>query len=344
MDTIITYDEVTKLLAEAPNCNPRPNFENIRTLKRFLIKKLRTLLCPQSAIMGWSGMVMDPVLYSLVEPTPFMLPADPGNTASYPHHRNLPRTEQANIDATFERQKNYFLSYINIYRAIFNVLDTKIDDAFKVGTTPGQTWTSAMSITDILTQLTNTYGKPNASILFVNNATFSQQYDPRDPPEMLFKRLEECQEVAILGDQPYTAVQLLNTATHLLETCGHYTLEFQQWDAKPPAEKTYANLKTFIQEAYTGRLNRGGNTTSAQAGFTTINYVEDDDDTVATLTEHVASLAATSQHNTETANSNVQQINAALQHLQQQQQQLRAPITRMGTFGSASRMQCRARV
>ncbi len=272
--------------------------------------------------MGWSGMVMDPVFYSLVEPTPFMLPADPGNTASYPHHRNLPRTEQANIDATFERQKNYFLSYINIYRAIFNVLDTKIDDAFKVGTTPGQTWTSAMSITDILTQLTNTYGKPNASILFINNATFSQQYDPRDPPEMLFKRLEECQEVAILGDQPYTAVQLLNTATHLLETCGHYTLEFQQWDAKPAAEKTYANLKTFIQGAYTRRLNRGGNTTAAQAGFTTINEVDDDDDTVATLTEHVASLAATSQQNTETANSNVQQINAALQHLQQQQQQL----------------------
>ncbi len=54
---------------------------------------------------------------------------------------------------------------------------------------------------------------------------------------MLFKRLEECQEVAILGNQPYTAVQLLNTATHLLETCGHYSLEFQQWDSKPNAEK-----------------------------------------------------------------------------------------------------------
>jgi hypothetical protein len=48
---------------------------------------LKKLVRLQSAIHEWSGLVMDPVMYTLIEPTtPFVLVANPGKN---PHVQSL---------------------------------------------------------------------------------------------------------------------------------------------------------------------------------------------------------------------------------------------------------------
>ena len=41
-----------------------------------MVKALKQLVCPQSPIHGWLGMVLYPMVYALLEPNPF---AGPGN-------------------------------------------------------------------------------------------------------------------------------------------------------------------------------------------------------------------------------------------------------------------------
>ena len=53
-----------------------------------------------------------------------------------------------------------------------------------------------------------------------NDTLFRSVYSPNDAPEVLFRRIEDCQEVQILGEDPYTAQQLLNNAVRLLLQCG----------------------------------------------------------------------------------------------------------------------------
>jgi hypothetical protein len=76
----------------------------------------------------------------LLDPTPFRLPNSPGPQAIYPPvipgQPPLNCAEQATIDATFIRQRNYYQSYQNIKRACFTILDNSIDDAFKVSNIP----------------------------------------------------------------------------------------------------------------------------------------------------------------------------------------------------------------
>ena len=140
MDEIIKLDEVkTSIRDRCPSVQPRPGFANLRDLGRHLVKKLKTFPCPQSAVLGWAGIIMARVMYALVEPTAFQIPADPGPTAAYPHHRTLSRAEQTQIDRTFQRQKNYYLSYSNVYRAVFDLLDDVIDDSFKVSNNANHT-------------------------------------------------------------------------------------------------------------------------------------------------------------------------------------------------------------
>ena len=50
--------------------------------------------------------------------------------------------------------------------------------------------------------------------------TFMSPYNPQNPPEILFKRCADCQEVAIIAKVKYTDEQLLMNVIDLLTRCG----------------------------------------------------------------------------------------------------------------------------
>jgi hypothetical protein len=196
MDVVIEYDEAAGFLKNPPSLEPRPNFANIRALQKHIVQGLAQLSCPQSAIHGWSGLAMDPAAYTLLEGTAFVIPPNPGPTVVFPGGAAVAWTVMKTMVATFDRDKNYFLSYKNIARACFCMLDANVSAQFKVSNNATLTgWNSTMSIIDILAQLQNSYGKPNMMTLFNNDTLFCSPMKPGDSPEMLFYRLEQCQEV-----------------------------------------------------------------------------------------------------------------------------------------------------
>ena len=57
-------------------------------------------------------------------------------------------------ECLFESDKTYFMSYKNIYRACFKMLNNNIANEFKMSPDPRLiSWNSTMSIEDILNQL-----------------------------------------------------------------------------------------------------------------------------------------------------------------------------------------------
>ena len=334
MDTVITFEEASLLLVNPPAVAPSPNFNNLRALRKWLEEGLKRLTHPTAHVMGWAGLVMVPVLYALIEAIPFTAPTNPGLIPPYPRHRNLPRSEQANIARQHQIDMNYWNSWLNIVRAVFVCLDTCIDDAFKTSNQPGQTgWNATMSIAEIFAKLTNTYGQPTPAMIFENDSIFRQLHDPRAPPELLFRRLENCQEIATLGAVGYTPAQMLANTTHLLQVCGHYTLEFREWIARPAHTQTYAYLKTFIQEAYSRRLQLAGQTTG-EAGFAGSALEEESDDEVADLTEQVAHLAAAGHANAGVANEQLAIFNQTLEDMRVNQHHMEHQLMMMASgFG-----------
>ena len=71
MDSIIEYDTVIALLGNSPSLDPRPNFFNLCKLRAHFARALKKLPCPQLAFNRWSGAVMSPPMYTLVDRTPF---------------------------------------------------------------------------------------------------------------------------------------------------------------------------------------------------------------------------------------------------------------------------------
>jgi hypothetical protein len=249
MDTIITIDEVTTLLLSLPSlANVCPNFENIRVLCQHFEQALQCLPCTQSTLHGWKEMVMAQELYALITPNPFCLPNNLGPNAVYVRPINLnnsgvasnpaiplTRTEQATINTTFTRCKNYCTLMVNIERACFMAVDACINNAFKVSNDPTiQGWHEGMSVMSILDQLSNNYGNPIPAALDGSNTRFRSPYLVADPPERLFRQIEECAKIALLGHNPYTDRQLINNAIRLLLTMGLYLCPFEQTVATGP--------------------------------------------------------------------------------------------------------------
>ena len=86
------------------------------------------------------------------------------------------------------------------------MLEDNIDDAFKVSNTPTlRGWNMSMEIMEMLDQITTTYGRPTPNALLQNDTFFRSAYSPADAPETLFRRIEDCQEVQLLGEDPYFA-------------------------------------------------------------------------------------------------------------------------------------------
>ena len=134
MDAIIDYDEIADFLKNPPSLEPRPDFTKIRDLCKHVVLALAQIQCPQNAIHGWSGHAVDPAAYQLLTGQVFIIPPDPGRTAVYPMW--AAPNDAHTINTTFLHKKNYFLSYINIHRACFRMLDANVSAQFKVWNNP----------------------------------------------------------------------------------------------------------------------------------------------------------------------------------------------------------------
>ncbi len=149
-------------------------------------------------------------------------------------------------DKQFEHNKNCYLSFVNINRACFCMLNDNKADQFKVSYTPNMMgWNSLMSICSIIKQLKTSNDKPDTMSLFNNNALFHSPFPATKAPEMLFYQIKQCQEIQTIAQDLYTPKQIIGNTIHLLMQLGIFPLkEFGTWEATP--FKLYPILKTLI--------------------------------------------------------------------------------------------------
>jgi hypothetical protein len=232
--------------------------------------------------------------------------------------------------------KNYYKTGVNVCRACFDILDAHVANTYKTApaTAPSTTgWNSTMQPNEIFEQLMSTYGKPTPNTMHQNNLTFIAAYNPKDPPELLFKRCTDCQEIVIIARVPYTAKQLLMNIVDLFTRARIYTHNMDNWERKPDTVKTCANLRPFIQATYQCHL-ASGVITATQSGYTSNNHfsgltaAEDvsDNGTAKTIVKsiqtHMANLSATvllqstasNNANTSISNASMQQVTVNKAH------------------------------
>jgi hypothetical protein len=176
-------------------------------------------------------------------------------------------------------------------RACFRMLDENIADQFKVSNIPTLIgWNASMTIQKILNQLDGMYGKPDTMTLITNDTHFQSPFNSVDAPESLFYKIQQCQKIQVLAQDPYTDTRIINNAIRLFMQSSIFPLkEFDDWEAITP--KTYPALKTFIRAAYTRHIlamqlhNMAGKMGYTPQNHNLYNTFGNNDDTTATKNE-----------------------------------------------------------
>ncbi len=354
------------LVANLPSLGNQPNFFNLCTLRNHFTCALKRIPCPQSTINGWSGVVLTPNMYALISAKPFTIemelkPLVPDFPPIFKNNGTtiIPYTcEQVlKVTAKFARKKNYYDTACNIYHAVYDALDTHVDDAFKVAPStipPTIGWNASMSLNKIFDQLMKTYGGPTPDAMRQNMSTFLSPYNPQDPPKILFKQCADCQEIAIIANLKYTNQELLMNVINLLTQSGLYQCNLEDWDRKPKPDKTWINLCPFIREVYqrclqsgTMTAGQGGNAfqncfaglTATDKEYVSGNYTAKS--IAGTISSHFSNLSAQAaaiiEANTMQVNASLQQLANNNAQLQQQQQVMMQQMALLSTNAATPR-------
>jgi hypothetical protein len=78
-----------------------------------------------------------------------------------------------------------------------------------------------------------------------------KQWDPNTPIESMYKQIQTNCDIAKMANQLYSAAQKLSFAYTLVFKTGMYFEACKEWDAKPAADKTWANFKLHFKEEQT---------------------------------------------------------------------------------------------
>ncbi len=187
-----------------------------------------------------------------------------------------------------------------------------------------------MSRLVILDQLSELYGHPTPAILKQNNRIFRSPNLAANPPEVLFRKIQDCAEIALLGCDPYTDCQLINNMIRLLLTTGLYLCPFEDWDHLLPQAQTWLALRAMIQKFFQRCLNATVPTAGhhgyapampfQQNTFSALEDNDSDDKSIATSTAtQVVALTHQSQLTSSTVANTSQRHDQQMAHIASQQ-------------------------
>eukprot|EP00804_Cyclotella_cryptica_P010472 CCRYP_012303-RA/>CCRYP_012303-RA protein AED:0.45 eAED:0.14 QI:0/0/0/0.6/1/1/5/0/1176 len=274
--SVITFEEAKEIIGTLPSLAPRPNASNIRSLSEHLEQRLQTIPSQQSPDFGYLGLVQPAAIYALRTNEPWNNWPDPG-----PHPQAANTTaQQNNLRTLYEANKAVYDSQQNVRRAVNEALNVAVPNAFRK-------------------PAGNQIGTKTA-----NNQRFDQPWDPNEPIEALFDRLEECYIFAIMAKPPFTLEQVIDKAIIAIQRTGLYETALLEWQGFDEANITWEQLKHHFEEAYEIRL-ASGQGTAATHGYV-YKAEAQDDNSISTIHESLQSIHIANNANFQSIQEHIQ--------------------------------------
>jgi hypothetical protein len=109
---------------------------------------------------------------------------------------------------------------------------------------------TSISARDMLDHLFSTYGNTTAVDLEINFEHMRRAWDPQQPVESLFKKIQDCADYSEAGGVLIGYPQQINVGYANIFATGHFMSACSWWNEKPLAEKTWAQFKAHFSAAH----------------------------------------------------------------------------------------------
>jgi hypothetical protein len=189
-----------------------------------------------------------------------------------------------------------YRTYHNIDKAIKKLIIKSFDDAYLDALLDEIMGYANCTSLQLLTHLLTHYAMIAPTELTQNYERLNAPYDPNQPIEMLFQKIQDAQAFVVAGGQPYGAAMIVNVAYTLVFNTGLFPDACWAWQSREIAGKTWAQFKLDFATAH--REFRLTNQISHQSGFHSANMMiehrreETMQDTVYAISQLATSTAS----------------------------------------------------
>jgi hypothetical protein len=83
-----------------------------------------------------------------------------------------------------------------------------------------------------------------------NYERLNMPYDPNQPIESLFQKIQDARAFSIAGGQPYGNAMIVSFEYTLVFNTGLFPDACQMWQVRPAAQKSWTNFKIHFADAH----------------------------------------------------------------------------------------------
>ena len=300
-DEFFEYKTLTKI-------HGRPTIEKLLVLYREVKLNAQTVHTTLGGGQhGYLGLVLDPITYGTIPySAPFVRPTDPGifrvvtpvaptvrvtRTGARPATATATGPTAAAIatqQAQHDERKRLYNECQAVELALRNQIVEAIDPIYLKPLRNSATHRLTARIPAIFSFLQTTYGKVSDPQLLQKEADVTAYtYDPFDPPDMAFNNVDDYVDLCDLIRRPITDRKKLQLVYCIFQKTGAFTDSLKTWNAKPQADKTYANFRTFMRSEHSELEDVGAlgmaNSSLNQANL--VKHLQDHEEAIATRLE-----------------------------------------------------------
>ena len=201
----VTFEDALSVIGTLPSLLPRPTATNIRALEINLFDKLTMIPSGKSVNFGYSEKVEADVVYSLKTKIPWVDFQNPGPHVTFAD--NLTDTQITNIQEEYKARKMVWDIQSNVNRAITAGLNLAVPRTYlwEVSVAVGTRNYRFMDYPKVILQrLQDNYGQMTPAEKTKMEEDWSAAWNPLEPIEFLFDRLEDCYVLSVAAKPAYT--------------------------------------------------------------------------------------------------------------------------------------------
>jgi hypothetical protein len=241
----------------------KPTAATIKQLKKQVYANARSVYSDLGGgLNGHLGVVMATAPYVLRAGQVFVAPIHPGPQAQ--HAANATQAQIIAADRAYDRNKTEFAKYNTVRESLKQQILTAVSPIYYQDLEDDDFGYADVTVPTILTHLTTTYGQLTAADLENNRSKLTEQWNPDEPIEDLWKRIRVIRSVATAGGTAITDGATIELTLDALQKAGVYDHAITTWYDKDTDDHTWPN---FILHFNKHEKERHRKMTARAAGF-----------------------------------------------------------------------------
>jgi hypothetical protein len=261
-----------------PTVQGEPDYQTIHATRKFLQANSRAIDTHLGGgTLGHLGLIISDASYAMIAPTKA---AGPTRWTS----PQAPRRAPANTDGTaaqISATRHIWEEDIQTYRmctCVQQALKKQIISVFEPMyldiLNDNMVGYANISARDMLDHLFETYGNITAVYLEINFEHMRRAWDPQQPVESLFKKIQDCADYYEAGCVLIGHPQQINVGYAKIFAMGHFMSACCRWNKKHAIEKTWTQFKSHFAAAHRQHKQMQGES-AATAGYHSANSAVD---------------------------------------------------------------------